>query len=393
MKVVVIGLGRVGIATSLKLAYRNKVIGVDINKHIIQLLNKGKMPFYEPNLVKILNTRKKNIEFTDNYSKLKEAKVIFIAVQTPTVNGKAELSNVFSAIHNATLINKTAIYVLKSTVPPGTTTFITKKFGIKAVSNPEFLEEGKIINHVLKPDFIVIGASNNDDAFEVSKLLKGKSNKIIITTIENAEFVKYGINAFLASKIAFIEQLGELCEKIPNSNIRIISEILSNDPRIGSSHIKPGIGFGGPCLEKDATALVNYAKENNVKLGIVESAIKFNRTRPNKFIKFVEAKINGFNNKKIGILGIGFKPYTDDINNSKPLLVVKKLVRKGFTVNVYDPIIKVKINGANSYNSINEFIRESDFIIVTTKINKKILIPKHKILVDIANIPKIKILN
>ncbi|MGC9176758.1 MAG: UDP-glucose dehydrogenase family protein [Thermoplasmata archaeon] len=365
MKIAVIGLGFVGCVTAAVLADQgNEVIGLDIDSQKIKLLNSGKSPIFEPGLEELIKKNEKNLKFTTDYSLLSDSDVIFIAVPTPNENGKIDLNYVYSAIKSVALINKNAIIVIKSTVIPGTGTRMEKEFNVKVVSNPEFLREGNAIYDTMHPDRVVIGG-NYEYTNIVSDIWKFTNAPVLLTTRENAELIKYSSNAFLATKISFINEIANLCEKIPNADVEIVAKGMGLDKRIGPLFLKAGIGYGGSCFPKDTQALITFAEDLGEKMNIVKAAKKVNEERIERIIKILERKFKKIKGLKILQLGISFKENTNDIRESQALKLYETLKKKGAIVNVFDPVNR--IDTIDYCNSIEECINNADVIIVATE--------------------------
>jgi UDPglucose 6-dehydrogenase len=365
MKIAVVGLGFVGCVTAAVLADQgNEVIGLDIDAQKIKLLNSGKSPIFEPGLEELIKKNEKNLKFTTDYSLLSDSDVIFIAVPTPNENGKIDLNYVYSAIKSVALINKNAIIVIKSTVIPGTGTRLEKEFNVKIVSNPEFLREGNAIYDTMHPDRVVIGG-NYEYTNIVSDIWKFTNAPVLLTTRENAELIKYASNAFLATKISFINEVANLCEKIPNSDVEIVAKGMGLDKRIGPLFLKAGIGYGGSCFPKDTQALITFAEDLGEKMNIVKAAKKVNEERIERIIKILERKFKTLKGLKILQLGISFKENTNDIRESQALKLYEILKKKGAIVNVFDPVNR--IDTIDYCNSIEECINNADVIIVATE--------------------------
>ncbi len=365
MKIAVVGLGFVGCVTATVLADQgNEVIGLDIDSQKIKLLNSGKSPIFEPGLEELIKKNEKILKFTTDYSLLSDSDVIFISVPTPNENGKIDLNYVYSAIKSVALINKNAIIVIKSTVIPGTGTRMEKEFNVKIVSNPEFLREGNAIYDTMHPDRVVIGGDYEYSNI-VSEIWKFTNAPVLLTTRENAELIKYASNAFLATKISFINEVANLCEKIPNSDVEIVAKGMGLDKRIGPLFLKAGIGYGGSCFPKDTQALITFAEDLGEKMNIVKAAKKVNEERIERIIKILERKFKTLKGLKILQLGISFKENTNDIRESQALKLYEILKKKGAIVNVFDPLNR--IDGISYCNSLEDCIDNANVIIIATE--------------------------
>ena len=356
----VLGLGHVGLITAVTLAHKGfRVYGIDTNENIINQLQQSKTVIYEPNLQKLLIESIKNNLFipTSTFKKpIIESELSFITVGTPNnVDGSINLNNIFSVSETLGkhIKNKTTphLVVIKSTIIPGTTQNIVKiiekhsnkKCGVdwNICVNPEFLREGSAIYDNLNPDKIVIGGYNK----YTNTLLESFYNDvhsdnvppIIKTSPSNAELIKYINNVFLASKISFINNISNLCQKIPDTDINIISEALGHDKRISSSFLNAGIGWGGSCFKKDINALLSFAKTLNLELPLIEASLKINQNQPLEILKLAYESLGSLKGKKISVLGLAFKPNTDDMREANSISIINKMVAEGAIVTVHDP--------------------------------------------------------
>jgi UDPglucose 6-dehydrogenase len=365
MKIGVVGMGFVGSVTAAVLADQgNYVVGLDIDSQKIKMLNSGRSPIFEPRLEEIIKRNKNNLKFTTDYSLLKDAEVIFIAVPTPNENGKINLNYVYSAVRSIKSVNKNAIIAIKSTVIPGTGTRIENEFKMKIVSNPEFLREGNAIQDTIHPDRVVIGGEYENSKI-ISEIWRFTNAPILLTTRENAELIKYASNAFLATKISFINEVANLCEKIPNADVEIVARGMGMDKRIGPLFLKAGIGYGGSCFPKDTQALISFAEEIGEEMKIVKAARKVNEERIDRIIKILEREFKKLKGLRILQLGISFKENTSDVRESQALKLYEILNKKGAIVNVFDPVNR--IDGIDYCSSIEDCINNADVIIIATE--------------------------
>ena len=381
-----IGTGYVGLVSGTCFAdIGNQVICVDKDKNKIDKLNSGISPIYEPGLDQLIkkNYSAKRLFFTSNIKNaIKLSDIIFICVGTPTKKGsiKVDLSYVYKCTKEILKYSKRKkIIVTKSTVPIGTGDEIEKLLAKKkklfnVVSNPEFLREGEAIRDFRYPDRIVIG-SNEKKQFNIMKKLYtpliNKGSKFFTTTRRGAELIKYASNAFLATKITFINELANLCEK-SGVNIEDISLGMGSDNRIGSRFLRAGPAYGGSCFPKDTKGLVSAAERYKINLSVVKSVIKSNQERFNLLTKRIH-KILGSNlkNKKISFLGVTFKPNTDDMRDSSSLKMIPYLTKKGAIVTYYDPSgeknVFKKIKNCFYKKDIKSNCLNSDLIILLTE--------------------------
>ncbi|WP_107923572.1 UDP-glucose dehydrogenase family protein [Lysinibacillus parviboronicapiens] len=354
MNVGIIGTGYVGLVTGAVLSEIGHVVTcLDINDEKINTLKKGQSPIYEPGLDEILarNIAASRLCFTTNAQEaFAQADIIFIAVGTPQgEDGAADLSYIEQAAKDiAENVEHDVIVVVKSTVPVGTNDRIeeiihanmTASLQIHVVSNPEFLREGHAINDTFYGDRIVVGAENTIARGKVENLFKPLNIPILHTNRRSAEMIKYASNAFLAVKISYINQISNLCEAL-GADVNAVADGMGMDHRIGRAFLNAGLGYGGSCFPKDTEALAYLARENDVNLSIVQSAIQANEEQRHIFVQKV---INHFNGKvvgkKIALLGLAFKPNTDDMREAPSTMIIKELVARGAVISAYDPVIK-----------------------------------------------------
>ena len=408
-----IGTGYVGLVSGTCFAdLGNKVYCVDKDVNKIKRLNSGISTIYEPGLNEIIkkNYQAKRLVFTSNLKlAINNSDIIFICVGTPNIkkSDNVNLSYVFKAVKEiAKITNKKKIIVTKSTVPVGSGDEIekiikkSKKTNFDIVSNPEFLREGEAIRDFRFPDRIVIG-SENKKIFKTLKTLYqpliNKGAKFFTTSRRGAELIKYASNAFLATKITFINELANLCEK-SNINIEEISLGMGSDRRIGSRFLRAGPAYGGSCFPKDTKGLVSSGNKFNIDLSIVKSVIRSNEKRKSLHSKRINTIIGkNLKNKKIAFLGVTFKPNTDDMRDSTSLTMIPFVLTQGATVNYYDPTGYKKefekYKRCHFMNNINDTCANADLIILHTEwdefksIDFKKLVKKKKFKIyDLRNL-------
>ena len=349
MRITFIGTGYVGLVSGIMMSHLgHDVICIDTDKDKIEKLNQQIMPIFEPELLHYLKISADNgsIKFQNYYDEsLKKSDAIFITVGTPPLeSGEADLSFIMETINNITNYTISGLVIIKSTVPPGTCAKIVKTLpknsNIRIASNPEFLREGNAVFDFLNPDRIIIGTNDKQSELVLHAIYQPLLDKNIPTVsanLETAELIKYASNAFLATKIAFINEIADLSEKC-GADIRKISLGVGLDSRIGEKFLKPGPGFGGSCFPKDICALSNYAKNSKSDFLVLDAVIKSNKERPanlvNKFAQFFD---NDFTGKCLAILGLAFKAGTDDIRSSPAIEIIKILLSKGANIIAYDP--------------------------------------------------------
>ena len=350
MDIGVIGLGYVGLIQSIGLADLGfNIVGIDIDKNKVEKLNKGEVAIYEDGLEELLKRNLNKLKFTNSYKKIKECKVIFICVGTPQdKEGRADLKYVFSAANliRDNLGEDYKIIVIKSTAPVGTNKKVKEILNDKhvdIVSNPEFLREGSALKDFFNPDRIVLGFENEkkekakEVMLQIYKSFKDKGVPFLITNWKTAEMIKYASNAFLATKISFINEIGNICKKL-GINVYDVAKGMGYDKRICRTFLNAGIGFGGSCFPKDVKALINTAKEVGEEVSILEKVIELNEKQPLKLLEIIGKKGISFKNKKIAILGLTFKPDTDDIRESRAIPLIKKLLEEKAIIHANDPM-------------------------------------------------------
>ena len=414
MKLCMIGTGYVGLVSGVCFSdLGNDVVCVDNNKNKIDSLKNGNIPIYEPGLEELVtkNLRNNRLKFSTNLKdSVKKSDIIFICVGTPTKKGGSaadlrQIYNVASEIGNS--INKFKIIITKSTVPVTTGDQIetiikrkNKKNNFSIVSNPEFLREGEAIRDFIYPDRIVVGSNDKKS----NKILKNlymplisKGAQYLSTSRRGAELIKYASNAFLATKITFINELANLCEKV-NVNIEDISIGMGLDKRIGGRFLRAGPAYGGSCFPKDTMAIINTADKYKTDLSVIKSVIKSNKKRSNLLLNRVYKLLNKkVKNKKISFLGVTFKANTDDMRDSSSLTLIPKLNNKGALIKYYDPTGYKrefrKYKNVSYCDNIKMAIQNSDLIIIHTEWNdfksinfKRLLKNKRAIIYDMRNI-------
>lgn len=354
MKIAMIGTGYVGLVSGVCLSdFGHDVICVDSDPGKIERLQMGEVPIYEPGLDALLtkNVKAGRLRFTgDLRAALEGAKAAFIAVGTPSRrgDGHADLTYVMSAAEE---IGRSArdhiVIVTKSTVPVGTNREVARvvakanpDLDFDVASNPEFLREGAAIEDFMKPDRVVVGVQNDRAAGVLSEIYRPlylREFPVVVTDLESAEMIKYAANAFLATKISFINEIAALCESV-GANVKEVSKGIGLDNRIGNKFLHPGPGYGGSCFPKDTRALARIGQEANVPLRIVETVMEVNEEIKRRMIdKLLRLCGGSFDNKRIAVLGVTFKPNTDDMREAPSLSIVPALVDGGAKVQVCDP--------------------------------------------------------
>ncbi len=351
MKVAVVGTGYVGLVTGVVLAeLGNHVICVDNNPEKVKLLQSGQSPIYEPGIEEMLRRvlKSRHLEISDSIAyATQNSEVIFIAVGTPPgPDGTPDVSAVKAvAAGIGKSIQHHVVVVNKSTVPVGSGDLVEEilisqgaspdLFDI--VSNPEFLREGSAIRDTLHPDRIVIGAKRHEAAEKLVELYSTLEAPVIITDLNSAELIKYGSNSFLAMKISFINGLSRICEMC-SANIDDVAKGMGLDQRIGRQFLNAGLGWGGSCFPKDVVGLVKTAERLGYDFELLQEVIKVNEDQTLHFIDRMETRLGTLSGKRIALMGLAFKPDTDDIRDAKSLVIIQQLLLKGATVVAYDPM-------------------------------------------------------
>ena len=390
MHIAVIGTGYVGLVTGACFAeFGVDVTCVDINDGKIARLLKGEMPIYEPGLEQLVakNTQSGRLRFTTDIKQaVEQALVIFLAVGTPPKqDGSPDLSFVETAARGiAEHMNGYKVIVTKSTVPIGTGEHIRQlirehqkskvNFGI--VSNPEFLREGAAISDFMRPDRVVIG-SRDEEAIAIMRDLYRPLYLIeapfVVTSLEAAELTKYAANAFLATKISFINEIANLCDSI-GCDVHDVARAIGMDRRIGSKFLHPGPGFGGSCFPKDTQALASVARQFNRESLIVDAVIEVNRQQRLAMVPKIEKLVGDLKGKTVAVLGLAFKPETDDMREAPSIDIIQGLLKRGAIVHAYDPVAMSEaakvLTQVNYADDEYEAVTDADALVFVTEWNQ-----------------------
>ncbi|HJO01828.1 MAG TPA: UDP-glucose/GDP-mannose dehydrogenase family protein [Candidatus Woesearchaeota archaeon] len=387
MKISVIGTGYVGLATATVFAeLGNDVIGADIDKDKIDKLNNGIMPIFEPGLQELVerNVKEKRLRFTHNNKEvIGHGDVIFICVGTPPKdNWEVELKYVENvALEIAQNIRSYKVIVHKSTVPVETGDKVKKiiKDNIKenvdfdVVSNPEFLREGTAIEDTLEPDRIVIGADSKKAIEIMKKLYSPIKAPLIITDIRSAELIKHASNAFLATKISFINSVARICE-LSGADVEKVADGVGYDKRINRYFLNAGIGYGGSCFPKDSQAFVKIAEKYGYDYKLLKATNEINEDQKKHFVGMVKKALNSLNDKKIGILGLSFKPNTDDMRFAPSIYIIQELQKEGGKIKAYDPEAMEKaktiFSDVEFCKDPYEIAKDSEVLLILTEWNE-----------------------
>ena len=390
MDIAVIGTGYVGLVTGAGLAdFGNDVICVDVDVKKIDALKRGEIPIYEPGLDNIVskNVSEGRLRFTTDLPEaIRAARAIFIAVGTPPKeDGSADLKYVESVAHSiAEHMNGPKLIITKSTVPIGTGRMIetiieARKTGHKAsiVSNPEFLREGSAIEDFMKPDRVVIGASDAESADlmkEIYAPLHSLEIPFVVTNVESSELIKYAANGFLATKITFINEIAVVCEKV-GANVHDVAIGMGLDSRIGPKFLQAGPGFGGSCFPKDTSAMADISRRQGYEFQIMEAVLRVNDAVKLRMIDKIVAALGGeVEGKTVAILGLAFKPETDDMRDSPTIPLIEGLQARGAKIRAYDP---QAIENAKTYfedivycSDAYDTAKDADVLVLATEWNE-----------------------
>lgn len=356
-RLAVLGLGHVGLPTALGFADQGwEVIGADDNASKVAVIEAGQAPFYEPGLDDLLTRTLAGGRFTlspDVEAAVRAATILFVCVGTPQKeSGETDLSQVEAIARTiARNLNGYKLIVEKSTVPAITAQWIKKTVGryvrmsgagesaeaeFDVASNPEFLQEGKAIENIFHPDRVVIGVESERARALLVELYRPLGCPVLVTSVSTAELTKHAANAFLATKISFINMVSDICEKV-GADVTQVAEGMGLDPRIGRDFLHAGIGFGGSCFPKDLRAFAHLAQEHGVECGLLREVENINLRRTQMLVQKLRRAVWVLRGKRIGVLGLAFKPGTDDIRQAPPLRILKALLEEGVRLQVHDP--------------------------------------------------------
>ena len=391
MKVGIVGLGFVGLSLTSVLASKGyDVVGIDVDKEKCKKIINGISPFFEPELEKMLKKGlKKKLKISYNFSLINNCDFIFVTVGTPqNTNGSIDLSIIKKAIStigkNLQKNKKKPIIFVKSTIIPGTMKKVVlpilenksnkkagKDFGL--ISNPEFLQESTAIRDTKFPHVVVLGGYQTEFMKKAKKFFMRlhPNVPIIITNHQTAEMIKYANNSFLATKISFINQLSNICQKVPGANVDDIAKTIGLDPRIGKLFLNAGPGYGGSCLPKDMKALINFANISGINPTLLNAVEEVNTKQLEQIISMTKQRLGDLSSKRITILGTAFKPDTDDIRDSIAIELIKKLLKRKAKITIHDPKAmkntkKIFENKISYAKTIRDALTKSQCVIIMT---------------------------
>jgi len=385
MKIAVVGTGYVGLVTGTCLSeIGHTVTCIDIDSIKVERMRAGQSPIYEPGLDELMtkNIKENRLFFTTQHEVgFDDADVIYIAVGTPEKeDGSANLKFVEQVAKDiATNVKKDTIVVTKSTVPVGTNHWIKQvildnllsNVKVEVVSNPEFLREGSAIYDSFNGDRIVIGANNEGAANVIESINKPFGIPVFKTDIRSAEMIKYAANAFLATKISFINEISNICEKL-GANVEDVAYGMGQDNRIGTQFLNAGIGYGGSCFPKDTKALVQIAGNVEYDFDLLKGVIRVNQKQQEKLINKLNERFDSLKDKKVAVLGLSFKPNTDDMREAASIVITQQLIEKGANVTAYDPVAtenakRILDSNVNYSTSITGALKEADVALILTE--------------------------
>lgn len=385
MKIAVVGTGYVGLVTGVALSHiGHDVTCVDIDEKKVERMRKGISPIYEPGLEELMlqNIEANRLFFTTSHQEgFNNAEVVYIAVGTPErEDGSANLSYIEQVSKDiAKNAQRDIIVVTKSTVPVGTNHYIkqiisenlTENIKIEVVSNPEFLREGSSVYDTFNGDRIVVGSDSVEAANVIEEINKPFGIPVYKTDIRSAEMIKYASNAFLATKISFINEIANICEKT-GANIEDVARGMGLDQRIGSMFLKAGIGYGGSCFPKDTKALTKIASNVDLDFTLLKAVVEVNNKQQHKLVKAAQSKLGTLRDKKVAVLGLAFKPNTDDMREAASVVIIKELLGEGAQVTAYDPVAvenaKKLLPGTVKFTTdLHEALVDKDLVFIVTE--------------------------
>jgi UDPglucose 6-dehydrogenase len=372
----VFGAGWVGLVTGGCLAdLGHEVIVRDVMPERIDALRQGRMPFHEPDLPDVLSRNRERIRYTLDADDLAGADTLFICVQTPpTYSGDADLSFVWTALDDLPRVERRQILVMKSTVPVGTGEKVRAALEARGltnvgyVSNPEFLAEGNAVRDFLHPDRIVIGAFEEEDGVAVEGLYRGIEAEVVRTDVASAEMIKLAANAFLMTRISFINEIANVCEAV-GADVVEVARGVGLDHRLGPHFLRAGIGYGGSCFPKDSLALKQLASNSGYHFQLLAAVIEVNELQKRRVIQKLQKHLGKLRGKKVALLGLAFKAGTDDMREAPSLVLASRLLAEGAEVRAWDPVARPGelMKGAVLFDSVLEAVSGADAAVIVTE--------------------------
>ena len=343
----VVGTGYVGLVSAVCFAHLgHDVVCMDVDQGKIAKLERGEVPIYEPGLEKLMADNAARLSYTTSYETLLErCRILFIAVDTPpSPSGDADLSRVQHAVREIAARGGPRLLVMKSTVPVGTGEKVVadlEALGVSDItyaSNPEFQREGAAIQDFLEPDRIVVGSFRDEDGAAVEALYRGIDTEVVRTSVSTAEMVKYASNAFLATKISFINEIANVCEQV-GADVRTVARGMGLDHRIGPHFLQAGIGYGGSCFPKDVQALKQLAGNTGYHFQLLNAVIEVNALQKRRVVGKLKERLGNLRGTTVALLGLTFKPNTDDLREAASIVLAGRLIHEGARVTAYDPML------------------------------------------------------
>jgi UDPglucose 6-dehydrogenase len=375
-KIGVFGAGWVGLVTGGCLAdLGHEVIVRDVLPERIEALEEGRLPFHEPGLPEVLERNRDRIRYTLDSEDLADADVLFVCVQTPpTYSGDADLSYVWTALDDLPRVERRHLLVMKSTVPVGTGDKVRAALEARGltnvgyVSNPEFLAEGRAVNDFLSPDRIVIGAFAEQDGAAVEALYERIDAPVVVTDVASAEMIKLAANAFLMTRISFINEIANVCEAV-GADVVEVAKGVGLDHRLGSHFLRAGIGYGGSCFPKDSLALKQLASNSGYHFQLLAAVIEVNELQKRRVIQKLQKHLGKLRGKKVALLGLAFKAGTDDMREAPSLVLASRLLAEGADVRAWDPVARPGelIKGAVLHDTVLEAVSGADAAVIVTE--------------------------
>ncbi|HSX21220.1 MAG TPA: UDP-glucose/GDP-mannose dehydrogenase family protein [Gaiellaceae bacterium] len=375
-KLGIFGAGYVGLVTGACFAdLGHEVVIRDVIPERIERLKAGEVPIYEPGLDKVLERNKKNLRFTlDIDETVDGAEFLYVAVGTPpTYSGDADLAAVWSVVDALPEGLSGTVLVMKSTVPVGTGEHVRARLdargltGVGYVSNPEFLAEGSALADFMSPDRVVVGAFNSADGDRVVQLHKGVDTEIVRTDVPSAELVKLAANAFLSTRISFINEIANVCDLV-GADVEDVARGVGLDHRLGPHFLRAGIGFGGSCFPKDVTALKQLAGNSGYPFLLLQAVWEVNELQKRRVVSKLEKHLGSLRGKKIALLGLAFKANTDDMREAPSRVIAYRLLAEGAEVRAWDPVARPNdLAGVQLTDSILDAVRDADAAVIVTE--------------------------
>jgi UDPglucose 6-dehydrogenase len=389
----VFGAGWVGLVTGGCFAeLGHRVIVRDVVPERIEALRAGELPFHEPDLPEVLERNSERLHYTLDADELADAEALFVCVQTPpTYSGDADLSFVWSALDDLPRVQRRQILVMKSTVPVGTGDKIRAALDARAltnvgyVSNPEFLAEGRAVHDFLNPDRIVIGAFSDDDGVAVEALYGSIDAPIVHTDVPSAEMIKLAANAFLMTRISFINEIANVCEAV-GADVVEVAKGVGLDHRLGKHFLRAGIGYGGSCFPKDSLALKQLASNSGYHFQLLAAVIEVNELQKRRVIQKLQKHLGKLRGKKVALLGLAFKAGTDDMREAPSLVLASRLLAEGAEVRAWDPVARPGelMKGAVLSESVLDAVRDADAAVIVTEWDELRHLASPEVLVAMA---------